>query len=504
MATVVSLLADDFDALARAALRQAKLADLVELRLDRCGHPGEDRLRAFFQECPRPTIVTVHGSEAFGDFAGETGERLELLHAAARAGAAFVDVDRSLSVELGEVAGHCSRIVSHHELAGTPDDLPALEESVRQYCYENDLVKLVTHATCAEDGMRMLRHLRAAPGLIGFCSGAAGSFTRVLAPIFGSPFTYAAPMALPGVTLAPLTAPGQLRLNDLLAAWPPGGPGPGTAVFGVLGNPVRHSWSPRLLGMALKAARLDALYLAFEPDDVEAFLALADDENFRGFSVTAPFKEHALSRVDHTDDDSRAIGALNTLVREGNGWRGRNTDVAAVREAVEQALSLPGRDVGRPRQLSDARVLVLGAGGAARAALQAVRPAAQFTIAARRFDRAESVASELGARAIAWEQIASEEYDVLIHCTPAGSQADPGTLVIPAEWIRPGSLVFDAVYRPLRTPLLLAARDRQCIAVPGGEWFVRQAAAQFHHFTGTEPDAALLRSTFHTLVEEER
>jgi len=503
MVTVVSVLADDFDSLARLALRQAKLAEMVELRMDRCGHPGEERLREFFQACPRPAIVTVHGREGFGDFAGSQDERLGLLHAAARAGAGFVDIDRDSSVELGEVEGRCSRIVSHHELDGTPADLAALEESVRRYCYENDLVKLVTHANCAEDGVRMLRHLRGAPGLIGFCSGEAGSFTRVLAPVFGSPFTYAAPMELPGEPAAPLTAPGQLRLNDLMAAWPPGGAGPGTAVFGVLGKPARHSWSPRLLGMALKAARLDAVYLALEADDVDAFIQLADDENFRGFSVTAPFKEDALKLVAHADDDCTQVRALNTLVREGAGWRGRNTDVAAMRDAIEHALTMHGRKSGRPTHLGDARVLILGAGGAARAAVRGVRGSVRTTVAARRLERAELVARELGVYAIDWNAIPNEEYDVLVHCTPAGSNSDPGTLVIPADWIRPDSLVFDAVYRPVRTPLLLAARKRKCTMVPGGEWFVRQAASQFHHFTGQEPDNALLRSTFHSLVEED-
>lgn len=503
MVTVVSVLADDFETLARVALRQAKLAEMVELRMDRCGHPGEDRLREFFKACPRPAIVTVHGAEAFGEFHGSVDERLGLLHAAARAGAGFVDVDQSLSVELGEVEGRCSRIVSHHQQDATPEDLEALEESVRQQCYEQDLVKLVTHANSAEDGVRMLRHLRSAAGLIGFCSGATGSFTRVLAPIFGSPFTYAAPMQMPGEPLAPLTAPGQLRLNDLLAAWPPGGPGPGTAVFGVLGNPARHSWSPRLLGMAMKAARLDAVYLALEADDVDAFLELADDENFRGFSVTAPFKELALKRVAHADEDSNHVGALNTLVREGQGWRGRNTDVAAIREAIEHALNLHGRKAGRPTHLGDARVLILGAGGAARAAVRGVRGSVRTTVAARRSEQSEAVARQLGVYSVDWNAIPDEAYDVLIHCTPAGSNADRDNLVIPADWIRPGSLVLDAVYRPVRTPLLMAARDRECTVVPGGEWFVRQAAAQFHHFTGQEPDTALLRSTFHSLAQED-
>jgi shikimate 5-dehydrogenase len=80
----------------------------------------------------------------------------------------------------------------------------------------------------------------------------------------------------------------------------------------------------------------------------------------------------------------------------------------------------------------------------------------------------------------------------------------PDELAIPADWIRPGTLVLDAVYRPLRTPLLMEARKKGCTAVPGGEWFVRQAQAQFKLFTGQDPDEALMRAAFQNAYEEER
>ena len=214
----------------------------------------------------------------------------------ARAGAMFVDIDYRLSLDLGEMEGKCHRMVSRHELEGTPQDLEQFDEDVRAVLYEGDAVKLVTHARTTEDGLRMLRHLRSVGGgLIAFCTGAAGSFTRLLAPIFGSPFTYAAGAELPGRPPAEPTAPGQWRAGELRAAMPPGGLTPETAILGVVGNPVGGSWSPFVQGMALKAAKLDAVYVAFEPSDLATFLELADDENYRGFSVTAPFKEAAWS-----------------------------------------------------------------------------------------------------------------------------------------------------------------------------------------------------------------
>src|SRR5690606_3039195 len=145
-----------------------------------------------------------------------------------------------------------------------------------------------------EDGLRMLRFLRTTRGVVGFCMGAAGSFTRVLAPIFGSPFTYAAPARMPGEPEPEPTAPGQIPADELHALMPPGGVNQGTAILAVVGRAVARSLSPWVHGMALKAERLDAVFVALEPSSLEALLELASDENFRGFAITAPFKEDAL------------------------------------------------------------------------------------------------------------------------------------------------------------------------------------------------------------------
>jgi 3-dehydroquinate dehydratase/shikimate dehydrogenase len=503
MATVTSFLAGDWNTLTRRALQQAHLADLVELRMDRVGHPGSEALRAFFKECPKPVIVTVHGQEAFGGYRGSVDERLQLLHDAARAGARFVDIDWSLSLELGEVEPPCHRIVSRHELDGTPEDLEALDEQVREVLYEGDAVKLVTHARCTEDGLRMLRYLRRARGgTIAFCSGRAGSFTRVLAPVFGSPFTYAAPAVMPGEDALEPTAPGQLRVGELLGILPPGGLSHETAVLGVVGNPVHTSASPFVHGMALKHGHLDAVYVAFEPHDFDRFLDLADDPVFRGLSVTAPFKQDAYRRAKQVDQEAKAVGAVNTLVRRNDGsWSGTNTDVTAVRECLERAFGPWSSEPGRPVALPLARVLVLGSGGAARAAIGAARRlGATVAVAGRDAGRTLELARGMEAQAVAWDAVATTPYDILVHCTPVGSEAVAGEgapeLPIPADAIRPGSLVVDAVYRPLKTPLLAAARERGCLCVPGAEWFVRQAAAQFRLFTGQEADDTLLRASF--------
>ncbi|MCC7011491.1 MAG: type I 3-dehydroquinate dehydratase [Planctomycetes bacterium] len=502
MAVVVSHLAKSFDSLARQALRQAPLADVVELRLERCGNPGLEPLAQFVRALGKPVIVAVHGAEGFGDFRGDVDERCDILRTAARAGAMFVDIDASHSLALGALEGtKCHRIVSRHAHDGTPEDLAAFEDSVRAVMYEGDLIKLVAHARSTEDGLRMLRHLRGARGgLIAFCSGERGSFTRVLCRIFGSAFTYAAPARIPGEPEPEASAPGQLRVNDLRSLFPPGGISPETAIFGVVGERVRHSLSPRVHDMALKSARLDAVFLAFETDDWQRFLALADDVQFRGFAVTAPFKEAAARSATAGDELVRATLAANTLVRDARGWRAFNTDVHGVRETLERAYKFHREKSGAAQlatgaPLGSAHALILGAGGAARAVVQAVKlGGGRATLAARDERKAQSVARELGARAVAWDAIASTAHDILVHATPVGSLGDEQRSPIPDEWLRPGSLVLDAVYRPLKTKLLTAALARGCTAVPGAEWFVRQAQAQFRLFTQHNADEQMMRA----------
>lgn len=500
--TVVSHLAPTFEALVEQVRAQPPMADVIELRLDHIGDPGEERLRAFIAECPKAVIVSVRAPDAHGHFRGNDEERIEILRCAARAGASFVDVDWYLSLALGEVEGKCHRIVSRHTLEGTPQDLESLHTEVRDLLYEGDLIKLVTHANCAEDGLRMLRLVReVGGGMIGFCSGEAGAFTRVLAPIFGSPFTYVAPAQLPDRPLAELAAPGQMPVNDLRALLPPGGLSPGTAVFAVLGNPIGHSLSPRVHGMALKAARLDAVYVALELESFEGFLELVEDENFRGFSVTAPFKQAAFEAANECDAACRTVKACNTLLRTPSGWSGRNTDVPAIADTLERAFSVHARQDGRPGSIGAAHTLVLGTGGAARAAIGALREAGgRVSVAGRDAPKAETLASELGCEVCAWDDIAQLEYDALVHCTPVGSLAQPDALPIPEEWLRSGVLVLDAVYRPLQTPLLAATLAKGGTPVPGGEWFVRQAQRQFELFTSQPPDESLLRAAFETAL----
>ena len=482
MKIVLSHKSTGFHALARAAEAHAQDCDLVELRLDGMPPPREGELRALIRRLGKPVIVAVHGPDAFGDFQGSDDERLELLRMAARAGAAHVDVDLRLASKLGGLPLSCRCIVSHHAPDKFPDEPGTILRELRLLAGEHGLVKLVAHASCAEDGLRLLAVLRSVKGArIGFCSGEAGRFTRVLCGLHGSEWTYCSPSALPNAPAPAPTAPGQYTTEELRAQIPSGGFSENTRVFGVVGRPVKHSWSPRLHGLALRRLGADAVYVPFEVKDMLTFLSLLDYPNYEGFSIAAPHKEPSFHTRAATDETVQRMRAVNTLVRLDGIWHARNTDVIGVREVLRRAF---GR-MAVERPLGGLRVLVLGSGGAARAAIEAVSSAGGSAfVAARNMERAVELARELGARALAMEQVQTLNWDGLVHCTPQGSLADPGKMPIDAKLLRPGAVVVDSVYRPKTTPLMAAARERGCQAYGGGEWFVLQAAQQFALFTG--------------------
>lgn len=478
MAIVVSILERDVDALVRVARAAAASADVVELRLDHLRAGEVERLKPVIAELAKPVIAAVHGAEGFGGFAGSAPERFELLRAAARSGATFVDIDARFAAEFGVAPAGARRIVSHHEKEGTPDDVAALFARVDASARPEDLVKIVTHARSAEDGLRVLAALRAsARERVGFCSGERGSFTRALAPLAGSRFTYAAPKAeLANSTRS--SAPGQLRVDELRSMLPAGLPTRASSPrwFAVLGRPIAHSWSPRLHNAVFRARDLDATYVACEPDDVARFLELALALPFDGFSITAPFKSDVLRSARSADSATGAIGAANTLVRRGDAWHALNTDAAAIVGALQAALA--------PRALSECTALVVGTGGAARAALWSLQAAgARVAVHGRDLERALALCDELGGAALAANEIERARFDVLVHATPAGSRASDDACCVPREWIRAGAVVLDAVYRPRETELLRRARERGARAISGLEWFQRQAVAQAVFFT---------------------
>jgi shikimate dehydrogenase len=261
-----------------------------------------------------------------------------------------------------------------------------------------------------------------------------------------------------------------------------------TRVAAVIGDPVRHSLSPVLHNAAYTALGLDWVYVAFEVPDGAAHAALDGMRalGLAGLSVTMPHKAVVANTCDECSPDAQLLHSVNTVTPRADGsLYGESTDG----EGFLRSLADNGHD---PKGAS---VLLLGAGGAARAVgLALTRAGAEVAIAARRAEAAQQAAELIGAATEAWTDraAAARTADFVVNATPVGM--GDGDVPIEAAQLRPGQVFADLVYHPLETPLLVAARSRGAAVVDGLGMLVHQAALQVERWAGQPAPIAAMRS----------
>lgn len=449
-------------------------AELVELRLDWMRkRPDVGKL---IKDCPTPVLITCRRKEDRGHWLGTEEQRMSILREAIIAGADYVDLEVDIAKSVPRY-GDTKRVISYHNFEETPLDLNEIYEQIA--ACDPDIVKIVTMANFQEDNIRILELVRSANiPTVGFCMGEFGITSRILCGQFGSPFTYA------GFSRNREMAPGQLTYAEVRNLYRFNKITQDTKIFAVVGDPVAHSMSPLLHNAALRKVGFDGVYLPLRIPEGTLTTTLKELErlNISGYSITIPHKQEALQATDISDNESEEIGAVNTLFHKGGQWHATNTDCDAIEQTVLAGLkNIPKLTGG----LSDKRVLILGAGGAARAAVQAMlRNNARVTITNRSRQRGQQLASEMECGFLQWENRSTEEYQVLINCTSVGMHPNVDETPFPGHWLRESTLVFDTVYNPENTFLLKQARERGCETASGVEMFVHQAAGQFAIFTG--------------------
>jgi shikimate dehydrogenase len=255
-----------------------------------------------------------------------------------------------------------------------------------------------------------------------------------------------------------------------------------TRLFCVLGNPVFHSRSPLVHNQAFADHHIDAVYLAFEPTDIGQAMDAVRQFNIQGVSVTIPFKTEVIPFLDHLDDPASAIGAVNTIVNRNGVLYGYNTD--------SRAAIAPLKD----SNISGKTVLIIGAGGAARAVAFGIHEQnGQLMITNRSESSGRKLAARYAADFYPLDQIRHLRPDIIINTTSMGMVPQTDVLSCPADCLTPVTLVMDVVYTPLETQLLSVARQKGCKVVDGLTMFVAQAAAQFELWTGISPDVEKMR-----------
>jgi 3-dehydroquinate dehydratase/shikimate dehydrogenase len=309
---------------------------------------------------------------------------------------------------------------------------------------------------------------------------------RVLALRSKGAFTYA--------PVENATAPGQISLEEMKRVYRTEAFNSRTRVYGVIGNPIGHSLSPVMQNAGFTARRMNAVFLPFLVRDLKDFLRSIAALGLDGFSVTLPHKERIVSELDDCDPLAARIGAVNTVVVRGGGkLYGYNTDYVGVLRALERRMPLRG-----------SRVLIVGAGGAARAVAFALEQAGSVVcVTARRMARARALARAAGGIAIERRAGRSEFFDAIVNATPVGMHPHAGESPLTANELN-CRLVFDTIYHPRKTRLLVLAERRGIETVSGVEMFVAQGTAQFEIWTGERaPLAAMRRALENALSREE-
>ena len=466
----------------------------LEFRLDYLKQPlaALPKIHRFLETHQYVTAIgTCRRADNGGKFKGSLATQLEVLTRAHAAGLQIVDLElqsasKAKPEAIARLRSRAALILSFHDFRATRN----LDETLgKMLKIPADFYKVVSTATTLSDNVAMMKFLQAQSGkhaLIGLCMGEQGIISRVLSVRAGSAFTFAA------VSADLKTAPGQVSARDLRSIYRIDQVDAATRIYGVAGDPIEHSLSPVIMNAALRRENVNGVYLPLHAKTLKELIHCVREIPLHGLSITMPYKQAMLPYLDNTDAHTAKIGACNTVVRGQDGkFYGFNTDVAGVVRPLEQRLAI-----------ANAKVLVLGAGGAARAAVFGLKErGAEVWILNRTSAKAQKLARQAKARSIKRADLRKIAFDVIINATPVG-MGNTRDCPLKDDEIQ-ANVVFDMVYDPVETHLLQAARAKGIAVIPGVEMFVQQAARQFEIWTGKPaPAGDMLRAV--TIALQER
>jgi 3-dehydroquinate dehydratase/shikimate dehydrogenase len=464
----------DLDTLRNACERAREWADIVELRLDYL--ESTSGISHLLSKLSHPSILTFRPSEQGGYRKLTHEERIAFWNSQLPQNEVWWDLEADLAHDLSP--DWSRTIISHHDFSGVPTDLDQIYQRLAQTPAR--VVKIAVRANDIVDCLPIFqlidRARKEGREIIAIAMGNAGVATRILGPSRGAFLTYA---ALDDDTA---TAPGQVNARQLHSLYNIKKIDDETMICGLVGKPVMHSVSPHIHNVAFAAQGINGVYLPFEVTDIEAFFRRMVHPstrelnwNLRGLSITAPHKETVMKCLDWIESDAKEIGAVNTVVVENDRPHGYNTDAAGL---VDPLLKVMG-------SLRDKKAAIIGAGGAARAAIWALRrQGAKVTLFARDVSKAHPLAQLFNVSCEALSSASFSSYDVVINSTPLGSGAYIDHSPATQEQLNGAGCIYDLIYNPIETRLLRDARKVGCETLSGLEMLVAQAKLQFELWTG--------------------
>src|SRR5258708_27458973 len=410
----VAVTASDPSELVEKAETLTRDNSFLEFRLDYISKPALalPKIKQFIETHPGTVVIaTCRRIDSKGKFRGSISSQLDILAKASALGCHLVDVELQTAqkckpAQLQKLRSRSALILSFHDFRETRN----LEKTLEKLrAFHADLYKVVSTATTLSDKVSMIQFLGRESdnqSLIGMCMGEQGITSRVLGVRAGSVFTFAS--AGPGEE----TAPGQVTAQELRSVYRIDTVDAATRVYGVAGDPVAHSLSPAIMNAAFRRENVNAVYLGLHAKTLKDLLNCVRQIPIHGLSITMPYKEAILPHLDNTDAHTTKIGACNTVVRAQDGkLYGFHTDATGIVRPSERLLTT----------LQDAKILVLGAGGAARAAVFGLQErGAEVFILNRSLAPAQKLARRAHARSIKRADLKKFAFDVIINATPVG------------------------------------------------------------------------------------
>ena len=497
----ISVCAETADQMIAKIKRAEPLADIIEVRFD-CLNPADlKKALETVAKLNSTCLITFRPREQGGKREISLSERLPFWESifALPSTNLIIDIEADPNITTALAASKVPRVISYHSFGVGSADTEAIFEKMMDF--EAEAYKIASTVEDAAAAISVWRSIDKAAAVGGravpIAMGDAGKWTRILGLAHGAYMTYAS------LDEGEETADGQITAKDLIEVYRVKELDKNTDVYGVIGNPASSSMSPYMHNAAFAASEINAVFLPLLVINLDEFIrrmvAAATREvelNFAGFSVTMPHKQTIMKDLDEIDAVAAKIGAVNTVKITDGKLIGYNTDAHGFITPLKNKLS----------DLKNARVAVIGAGGAARACVYALtQEGADVTVLSRDLGKAEALADEFSVKV---DQLSADHRplaaDVIVNATPLGMKgALENRSPLTSEQVKGVKFVYDLVTRLGDTPLVAEAKKAGIAAIGGVEMLISQGVKQFEIWTGREAPAELMTQSVMARLSKE-
>jgi 3-dehydroquinate dehydratase/shikimate dehydrogenase len=442
--------------------------DLAELRVDYLKENQYENIIPFSNNANIPLILTCRRTSDGGKFNKSEKERADILSKALEGSFTYIDLEddfKKSSLENLAKSKGVQIIRSYHDFEKVPSDI---FHRINKIAKEGEIPKIAAMVTSVSDLITLFKvkeELKGVDKKIVVGMGDFGFPTRILYKKIGSMLTFVSSNEV---------APGHISAKEMKILYKADKVDDNTRIYGIIGNPAIHSFSPKIHNPGFQQIKFNAIYVPFTVDSVRQFFSLATYLKIGGFSVTVPHKQTVLPYLGKITREVAQIGSCNTVIRVQNFWSGTNTDYYGFIQPLIDDLD--------SKKIQSA--LVVGAGGAARAVVWALRNhGCKVTIVNRTVDKAKQLASETMSSYDTLENSYKyESCDLVVQTTSVGMLSDEDP--IENFTFNNKHTAYELIYRPKYTAMLQRAKDSGAKLIFGSEMLIQQGVLQFESFSG--------------------